>query len=186
MAMMVLHAQRQPARWRKPNDRGGAMVEFALVAPLLVVMAFGTLEMHGLLKASETASRVALQTADLVARETVTTSANLNDIRNLTRTSLGLTQADAGRIVIQISSIGFRSDTGAPELRWRNVSGSTIPITLSDATGLGGRGESVIQVIAVYEHRSPLAFLFPQSLTYRDVAWARPRNTRLITLDGVT
>jgi Flp pilus assembly protein TadG len=171
---------------RRRQTRGGIIAEFALILPVMLVMAFGTLELHAMLRASETASRVALQTADLVARETVTTTARLNDMRAMTRTSLGLTATEAGRVVIQISSIGFDETTGDPELRWRSVSGSALPITLADAAGLGGKNESVIQVMTTYEYVSPFAFLFPASTIFRDEAWARPRNTRLITLDGVT
>jgi Flp pilus assembly protein TadG len=179
-------SSRRLRRQLRRTERGGAFVEFALIAPVLMLMALATFEMHGLLRASETAARAALQTADLVARETVTTATELNDMRALTRKSLGLADAQAGSITIQIASIGFNTATGASELRWRNVSGSTLPITLSDADGLGGKGESVIQVIAVYDHTSAFSFLFPTAMRFRDVAWARPRNTRMITLDGVT
>jgi Flp pilus assembly protein TadG len=172
-------------RPKRSRQRGSAIVEFALIAPIMITMAFGTFELHSLMRASETVSRACLQTADLVARERVTTTARLNDIRAVTAKSLGLTPAQANRLTIEIASIAFNDATGAPELRWRNSNGVALPLNVALAAGLGNKSESVVLVTVRYTYVSPMSMILPQSQVFNEAAYARPRMTRVISLNGV-
>ena len=86
---------------------------------------------------------------------------------------------------IDVSSVGFDENTGVPYSRWRRVIGSETPFSLSEADGLGFAGETVIRVAIQYDYESPISSLFGgPDVTMVRQAWARPRNTRVITING--
>jgi Flp pilus assembly pilin Flp len=60
--------------------RGLAAVEFALIAPIMIVLFFGVVEGSGVLSASRKTLLAANTLADLVAQETEVTKANLDDL----------------------------------------------------------------------------------------------------------
>ena len=62
------------------NARGVAAVEFAFIAPVMVTMLTGLIELSYLMMAERRVSGAAHSTADLLAQETDVTSTDLNDI----------------------------------------------------------------------------------------------------------
>ena len=62
------------------DRRGMAAVEFALIAPTLIVLFMGVLEMTFRFRANEEATRYVHQAADLISREAEHTNSSLLEI----------------------------------------------------------------------------------------------------------
>jgi Flp pilus assembly protein TadG len=167
------------------DRRGVAAAEFALIAPALIGLVVGVLEMSMRFRAKEEATRFVHQVADLISREnTLTTDmletiygASLNMMKPLDTTD---------RLDFDVASVGFDED-GEPEVLWRRVAGDEVAIDLEDAEGLGPASESIIRVGVRYRYESPISALWGGPvLNMVQESFARPRSTRLIPLDGVT
>jgi Flp pilus assembly protein TadG len=171
------------------KDRSGmAAVEFALIAPAMIIMFMGILEMSARYRASEEATRYVNQVADLISREDTLTTTMLEDI--LAASVHMMSPLDTvSRLDLDVSSIGYddptNTNTPVPELYWRRVAGDAVPFAVSDANGLGDEGDSVIRVGIRYDYSSPISSLFggPDIAMVRQ-AYARPRLVRQIPIDG--
>ncbi len=178
------------ARFRTPfgrlarDRRGMAAVEFALIAPTLIVLFMGVLEMTFRFRANEEATRYVHQAADLISREGEQTDADLLEIYGASVYMMKPLDTTAN-LDMDIASIGFDADTGVPFTRWRRVIGASTPLTLSEAEGLGTNSETVIHVGVRFRYTSPVSSLFggPNLSIVRE-AWARPRTQRVITING--
>ncbi len=167
------------------DRRGVAAAEFALIAPALIFLVIGVLEMSLRFRAKEEATRFVHQVANLVSRENLLTTdmletiygASLNMMKPLDTTN---------RLDFDVSSIGYNAD-GEPEIFWRRVAGNEVQLRIQDAEGLGPASESIIRVGVRYRYESPIASLWGgPELAMVQESFARPRSTRLIPLDGVT
>jgi len=166
------------------DRRGMAAVEFALIAPTLIVLFMGVLEMTFRFRANEEATRYVHQAADLISREGEQTNADLLEIYNASVFMMKPLDTVAN-LDMDIASIGYDADTGIPFTRWRRVIGAQTPLNPLDAAGLGAKGESIIHVGVRFRYTSPISSMFggPNLSIVRD-AWARPRTQRLITING--
>lgn len=177
------------ARSRLASDRSGmAAVEFALLAPTLILIFVGVFEMTLRFRAVEETVRYVHQVADLVARESDLSSTDLDTIY-AAATQMMRPLDTTERLDIDIAAIGFEDedddDVPEPFLLWGRYAGAQIPADLADAEDLGAIGESVIRVAVRYEYESPLTTIFGGASTFIErEAYARPREVRLLTFDG--
>jgi hypothetical protein len=173
-------------RLRK-DRRGMAAVEFALLAPTLIVVVVGVFELTLRFRASDEATRYVHEVADLVARQSTMATSDLKDLYNASIYMMKPIDTTAN-LDMDVAGIGFKNTPGKdPYLLWDRWSGAQIPPTLTDAAGLGDVNESVILVSINYRYASPISTLFNgPKLTITRYAYARPRETRMITMDGST
>lgn len=166
------------------DRRGVAAAEFALIAPALIFLVVGVLEMSFRFRAKEEATRYAHQMADLISREKQVTTSMLTDLHNASVHMMKpLDTVD--RLDLDISSIGYDSDN-EPFLMWRRVAGDPVNINMLDAQDLGEPSESIIRVGVRYRYTSPVTSMFGGSeLTIVQQSFSRPRSTRLIPINGV-
>ena len=173
-------------RLRK-DRRGMAAVEFALLAPTLILVVVGVFELTLRFRASDEATRYVHEVADLVARQSTMQTSDLKDLYNASIYMMKPIDTTAN-LDMDVSGIGFQNNASKePYLLWRRWSGAEIPPTLSDAEGLGDVNESVILVSINFRYASPISTLLNgPKLTITRYAYARPRETRMITMDGET
>jgi len=166
------------------DRRGMAAVEFALIAPTLIVLFMGVLEMTFRFRANEETTRYVHQAADLISREGEQTNADLLEIYRASVYMMKPLETVAN-LDMDIASVGYDADTGIPYTRWRRVIGGQTPLNVAGAVGLGGKGESIIHVGVRFRYTSPISSLFGgPNITIVREAWARPRTQRLITING--
>lgn len=170
-------------RFRR-DRRGMAAVEFALIAPTLIVLFMGVLEMTFRFRANEETTRYVHQAADLISREGEQTDASLLEVYNAAVYMMKPLETVAN-LDIDVASVGFDADDAEPFTRWRRVVGSQTPLSLDEAEGLGAAGESIIYVGVRFRYSSPISSMFggPDITIVRE-AWARPRTQRIITING--
>lgn len=177
-------AKRTQNRRLLSDRRGIAAAEFALIAPALIFLMMGVLEMSFRFRAKEEATRYAHQMADLISREKLLTTATLSDLYNASVNMMKpLDTTD--RLDFDVASIGYDSD-GEPEVLWRRVAGEPVPLNIADAEELGVPAESVIRVAVRYRYTSPLSDMFGgATMSIVQQSFARPRSTRLLPINSV-
>jgi len=169
------------------DRRGMAAVEFALIAPTLIVLVMGVLELSFRFRAKEEATRYVHVVSDLLAREETLTTQNLKDLYSAAPCMMKPLDT-ASRLDLDISSITYGSDVNhTPSVAWRRVAGTQINFTPTDYSAMGGALETVIRVGVRYQYTSPISSLFGgPNLSLTGEAITRPRETRVITMDGLT
>lgn len=174
-----------PGRRNLSDDpRGIAALEFALVAPFLVILILGIVEVSLRVRAADNFQRYLYQAGDYFSRQDQLFTGDI-DAMYAAAADIMAPLDTAGRIDMDVASIGFIPD-GSPELLWRRERGSSPPaLDLTLTAGMGEPGESVIRVGATYHYTTPLsAILGAGSMTLTREVYFRPRLTRVIALDG--
>jgi Flp pilus assembly protein TadG len=168
------------------DRRGIAATEFALIAPALIFLVMGVLELSFRFRAADDATRYVHQVADLISRETTLTEAGLDDIYAASVHMMKpLDTTD--NLDLDIASIGFEGTDATPEVFWRRVAGTPVTFNVAEAEGMGVEDESVIRVGVRYTYESVLSSLFGgPTMAIERTAFARPREERLVTMDGQT
>jgi hypothetical protein len=166
------------------DRRGVAAVEFAMIAPALIFLVMGVLEMSFRFRASEEATRYVHQVADLVSREEEMTTDTLETIYAASVHMMKPLET-TDNLDVDISSIAFVGDDATPTMYWRRVAGAPIEYDIEEAAGMGLKDEGVIRVGVRYTYESVVSSLFGSDImSIERSAYARPREERLITLDG--
>jgi len=168
------------------DRRGVAAAEFALIAPALIFLIMGVLEMSFRFRASEEATRYVHQVADIISRETELTE---GDIEELYEASIFMMKPldTTEDLDLDVSSVGFEGVDAEPAILWRRVAGTEVAFSLPDTQGMGIQDETVIRVGVRYNYQSVLTELFGGgSMAIEKSAYARPRIERKVALDGST
>jgi len=166
------------------DRRGIAATEFAMIAPALIFLVMGVLEMSFRFRASDEATRYVHQVADLISRENALVEGDLTEIYNAApHMMMPLDSTDA--LDLDISSVGFVGDAVEPTMFWRRVAGQQVDFNLSETADMGAKDESVIRIGVRYRYESVLSSLFGGSaMSIERQAFSRPRMQRVVTLDG--
>jgi len=168
------------------DRRGIAATEFALIAPALIFLVMGVLEMSFRFRAAEDATRYVHQVADLVSREETLSTTELKDIYDASIHMMKPLET-TDRLDFDVSAVQLKGVSKTPTLLWRRVAGTPVTFILSDTAGMGDQDESVVRVGVRYSYESVLSNLFGgKSMTIERSAYARPREERLIIMDGKT
>jgi hypothetical protein len=76
-------------------------------------------------------------------------------------------------------------DDATPTPSWRRVPASPVPLDVNDPAGMGVKGERVIRIGVRHNPNPVLSDLFGGDvMAIERSSYARPREERLITLDG--
>jgi len=180
-----MRATRGVAQAYRADRRGVAAVEFGIIAPVLLVMLVGVVEVTRAVSIDRRFGQVTSMVADLVAREENMTAANMNAIYGIVQHIMGVwgteglklqiipvkahpTNAAIRRVYAQTAN--RPSYGGAPQLPYCNS------YTKLDADMLAA-GTSVIVVEAEYAYKPLLVdSIFPEQ-TWEDRATLSPRNS---------
>jgi Flp pilus assembly protein TadG len=174
----MLRIVRQIARSRS----GMAAVEFALIAPVMILMFFGTIELCEALNAKARVTRVASTTADLVAQATTVSSTDITNIFGAANSILYPYPATGAQIVV--SSIVDDGHGGA-KVAWSNAQNTTpravgASVTVPAGLIVSGTGGSVIFAEITYTYSSPTTQALGASTTMRGSFYARPRRSATV------
>ena len=167
--------------WR--DRRGVSAIEFALVAPLLILFYFGMAELTEAMMAQRRLSHLASSIGDVVARDQKLTDARLTDVFNVGAALMSPFPTTTLRMCL----VSIVSDaTGKDVVAWSEPSnGPTncparnavvdIPVSVLPA------GQSVIMSSASYEYDSIFKVVLPQTLTFRRTFYLKPRLSDQVT-----
>lgn len=157
------------------DRRGVAAVEFALIAPVMLLMLSGIIELSNLLMAERRVLEAGNSVADLIGQSTDLSTSDLNDIYSAA--AQVMSPFPSASLKIGVASVRYDDTTGVPYLSWSgsyNSGSVSNPTTM--ATGLGEAGESVIVVVVSYTYTPVLNTIIPASFTLSETTYVRPRN----------
>jgi Flp pilus assembly protein TadG len=165
--------------WR--DTSGVNAIEFALAAPVMITLYFGTVEISDRLMADRKATTLASTAADLVAQDEEITDAEMTNILNATVSVL--LPMDPANATVRVTSIVADAD-GDTSVAWSdalNTSAYAPGATISIPAGLLSPNQSVILAETSYTHVSTTGFVIQDSRTVTDQFYLRPRRSESVS-----
>tara|TARA_R110002096_G_scaffold112691_3_gene245323 strand:- start:2 stop:541 length:540 start_codon:yes stop_codon:yes gene_type:complete len=167
---------------RLSGDQGGvSAVEFALIAPVMVLFYLGMMEISLALSVDRKVTSAASALADLVAQDDVITDSEMASI--LDAGAAIIAPYDPTRFSVRISSISMDL-TGDVEVDWSDASGMT-PYGQGAAvpapSGILFPGRSVIMVEVAYLYDAPFAEIGVGRYNINESFYLRPRQSLVVS-----
>jgi Flp pilus assembly protein TadG len=160
------------------SENGLAAVEFAFVAPIMVVMFFGAIELSQGVDCRARVTDVAATASDLVAQETTVSTTDMSNVFSALNSIMYPFPPGAMRIVI--SSL-VDDGHGNGKVAWSDQQNSTARsvgsiVTLPAGLITAGSGSSVIMSEVTYSYTSATTVVIgsPISMTY--TFYSKPRR----------
>jgi Flp pilus assembly protein TadG len=169
--MKLMRSLRRFAR----ANKGLAALEFAIIAPMMIFLLFGSVDLIDVLGANKRAQNVAASLADVVARDTEVSN---NEIDGLWAALDLLMFPDSSEgMQVRVTSVRIESSTSARVVwsRGHGMSARTNNSTVSLPTQMMRPGTSIILAETTYPYTAPLGFLYSGPLTLRHDAYRRSR-----------
>jgi Flp pilus assembly protein TadG len=161
------------------NRKGLAAVEFALIAPVMIIMFYGAVELSSAIDCNARVSRVSSTVADLVAQETAISTADAGNIFSAANTILFPYASANAKIVV--SSL-VSDANGKVTVDWseaQNTAKRTTPPTTIPA-GILPASSSVIYSEVTYSF-SPAVSYFVGPVHLTNSFYAKPRRSAKVT-----
>jgi Flp pilus assembly pilin Flp len=162
------------------EGRGLAAVEFALIAPIMILLFFGVVESSGALAASRKTLLASNTLADLVAQETQILKADLDDL------FIGMEDVIDPRdidVTFRVLSVTFDTADGKVKVDWSQDSTGAEPYAPgSEYTGsleiaLFDDTASLVIAETAYSYASPVSQKIIGAMTFDKAASRWPRRT---------
>jgi Flp pilus assembly protein TadG len=167
----------------RSDRRGVAAVEFALIAPVAILLYCGFAELTMAMMAERRAAHAASVVADLVAQEPHVTAAEMTDIFNIGNAIMN--PFPATPLKLRVTSVTADAN-GVPQMTWTKVSGGAAPMPAGPVAGVPANllaaGDSVIQADMQYAYTSPLRMTVPNALSFSNTFYLRPRRSPQVAL----
>jgi Flp pilus assembly protein TadG len=180
-------------RLARLGRRAVVAMEFALIAPVLILLAFGVVELAAGIRVQIGVDQAARAVANLIVQQANVTTAELNDfyIAGQDCYSIG-----TGTFSISATSVVFAAGTGTASVGWdaatvsnQYVAAPSNVASLASslaATSLGvvkgGDSAIVVQAHATFTVPVPYGPIAP-SYTFTSTVYARPRMGFVVTLN---
>lgn len=162
------------------RDRGGlAAVEFAFVAPILILAYFGVAELCGAMLAQRRTSHVASAIGDLTAQYSAPAPGDISNFFAAGQTIMA--PSPTTTLNMRISAVQENAAGTTASVLWSCASGTwstlakTTPEPAVQKANVIAAGQSVIMAEAQYTYTSPVSYLLPSAFTYYNVSYLRPR-----------
>jgi Flp pilus assembly protein TadG len=183
-------AQRLAVRLLK-DRRGVAAIEFAFVAPLLVVMFFGTVEFSAAIAIKRNVTNMARTVSDLTSQAAVVTD---TDFANFFAASSGIMMPyDATPIAMTVSLLYVDPSSGQVRVEWSKGYNTAalptrVPPPVPVPSGLISRDSNnnvlanqyLIYSHVTYAYANATLVVLKSSITLTDDAYTRPRQTTCV------
>jgi Flp pilus assembly protein TadG len=160
------------------DRRGAAAVEFAFVAPLMILLYCGIAELSQGMMADRRTSHVASIIGDLVAQDTQMNPTEMTDVFNVGKAVIA--PFPAAPLAMRITSV--RADaTGTPRVVWSQTSGGMSALGAGATVagvpaGLIAANESVIMAEATYVYTSSVQKALPAPISLSQKYYLKPRK----------
>lgn len=163
------------------DRRGASAVEFALIAPVLIVMYCGLAELTQAMMAQRRLSSITLSIGDLVAQTPQTGPTRTSDIFTIG----SIIMAPFPTTGLKMCVVSVTSDAaGKDTVAWSRASAAgmtTCPAAGAVLTDVPAAvlpaSQSVILARATYAYDSPIQLVLPRPLTFTRTLYLRPRRS---------
>jgi Flp pilus assembly protein TadG len=179
------------------NEQGLAAVEFAFVAPVMISMLLGLVELSQALLVRADVTNMASTGADLIAQESQVTTADMTNVFNALTAMLYPADPSLAKIVItSIKDNGSNGATGT--VAWTCSYGGTDPHTVGQTLNLPQPSESsagstplmmtsggsLILAEITYSYSSPISYFLTGTRTLSNNFYSHPRQIAQIPMSG--
>jgi Flp pilus assembly protein TadG len=155
--------------------RGSAALEFAIIAPMMVFLLFGSVDLLDALNANKRVQNAASSIADVTARDTEISNAEVTGL--WAALDVLMFPEDGAQVNMRVTSVTIVSSSNA-RVVWSEGHGMSARVVNSTVTlpaAMMTPGASVIMTEANYSYRSPLGFLLPGPVALQHNAYRRSR-----------
>lgn len=177
------------------DQRGVSAVEFAFIAPVLVIIYMGLVELCQALMAERRSSHATSSVADLITQDQTITTTELQDVFTIADSIMA--PMNTASLKMCAGSISSNATTGALSVDWsQNSAGGAPSVTCSSVPAdfptqqVNGAtkpfinpGESVVISRAEYTYTSMMtnSTLFKAPVVFKEVFYLRPRKSNTVT-----
>jgi Flp pilus assembly protein TadG len=173
-------------RWRgiqglRYNEKGVSAVEFALIAPVMLLIYFSCIEVSLLMRVDRRVTSTASSLGDLTARLTTATDADMQEMYDAAAVIMQPYPASDTRM--RLTSVVDNGD-GQTRVDWSdgfNMSAYAEDSLITVPSGLVPTPGSVIVAEIEFDYESQIGFMIDTSRTVGDIFYLRPRRTTTIT-----
>ena len=155
---------------------GLAALEFAIILPMMVFLVLGSVDLLDALSVNRRAENVAASLADVIARDTSVTNAEMTGIWSAV--NLLMYPGTDATMSERVTSINITSATNAVVV-WSEANNGSTPLAANSTVTLPAQmmvaGTSVIMADTVYHYQSPLSFLFSGTVDFPHTVYRRSR-----------
>ncbi len=163
------------------RNEGVSAVEFALIAPIMLIFYLGVIEVSLALSVDRKVTSAASALADLVAQDDVITDDEMDQILNAGPVIIA--PNPAAPLQIRISSISMNL-IGEAEVDWSDSRGMT-PLTegarYTPPSGLLSPGRSLVMVEVTYLYESAFAEIGVGRFAIEETFYLRPRRSLVVS-----
>lgn len=183
----------KPSRKFADDASGLAAVEFALIAPIMMLLFFGLVEVCNALNAHQKVTTVASTAADLVGQAKQLSAADMADV--FAASSAIMAPFSTNNMSIVITSIGGSGQRNVGTVLWSVTNGHGTPHTAGDPITVGNPAElgsddtgllpascasgaqcSLILAEVSYNYTSPYGQVIVGQLPMNDSFYTKPRR----------
>ncbi len=162
------------------DQRGLAAVEFALIAPAMILLYCGLVEVCQAIMAERKTDYVAAAMGDLVTQTDTITAAGVTDIFSIGATVLAPFPSPS----LQMRLTHITADNqGVPKVTWSKARGLSA-MTVGQAVSLPmplSAGDSMVMSESRYQYTSVLRYVLPSALNFSKTYYMRPRRSDNVT-----
>ena len=186
----LLHATRSSLAAFRANRTGIAAVEFAMLAPVLVIAFIGTFELAEAITVNRKVSHATSTVGDLITQSETLSSTDVENIFDATEAVMSPYPASSLKIVIATVEADENGNPKVVDSKARNTSswptGTTPPVTIPD--GIDYTSQQVVIAKSEYAYTAVFGSLAKEiigqdSFTLSDTFFLRPRNSDTITFN---
>ena len=168
------------------DDQGVSAIEFAFIAPVLILLYLGMAELTLGMMASRRVSHLAATIGDLAAQSQTLTPDNITDMWKIADSMLEPFSTSGTSLRIRLTSVTMSSEkTPRPLVDWSQASNTTKykkgdPVA-SITTNQIAVGESLILTEVEYDYDSPLGNFIKDGTVFKESFTHHPRNGEMVT-----
>jgi Flp pilus assembly protein TadG len=170
-------------RWVE-SARGIAALEFALLAPVLILLYFGAVELTQGFMAQQRVSHTASTVGDLVSQSSTLTTDDIADIFSVGQTTMYPYATTT--LGMRVSSVSEDAN-GNAMVAWSEASGVLQPLSknapYSDAnlSNVLSANQTIIVAQAQYAYSSVFSYVLPTPITFNETYYLKPRLSTSVT-----
>lgn len=162
------------------NEDGVSAVEFAFIAPLMVLIFFGCIELSFMMRADRRVTSTAANLGDLTSRLASVTDDDMRELYNAAAVMMQPYQASDTRM--RITSIVDNGD-GKKRVAWSDghkLEPRVVNSEVNVPVGIVPSPGSVILTEVEYDYKSGVSLVIDTEITMTDTFYLRPRRVSKI------
>ena len=175
---LVMHAR--AARF-VADRRGVSAVEFALIAPLMVAIYLGSVELSQGIGIDRKVTLTAAAMSNLVAQNASVSSSDMTNSFNAAASIMQPYSASTVKIVVSCLTI---DSTGKATVKWSDTKNGTaraVGSVVSIPSALAVANTSIVFSEVSYAYKPTIGYTITGTLTLSDVMYMSPRQSTTIT-----